>query len=199
MKLFSYIVARDFGFAPNPFEGTCTLATCKPQIRQYGQVGDWVIGTGCAKHNRSGFLVYVMRIAETMSFDTYWEDSRFQQKKPDLRRSRKHAFGDNIYHKINNHWTQLNSHHSYADGTPNPRNIQKDTKVNRVLIAEEYAYWGGSGPELPKRFRENQNFDLCIRGQGYKNRFPSDIVCDFVDWFKSLKVQGCLGRPIDWP
>lgn len=44
LKLYSYVVARDFGFAPNPFHGYCTLATCKPDIRATASVGDWVIG-----------------------------------------------------------------------------------------------------------------------------------------------------------
>ncbi|MFH1865797.1 MAG: hypothetical protein ABIK85_07930, partial [Candidatus Eisenbacteria bacterium] len=39
MRLFSYIVARDYGFAPNPFCGVCTLATCKPKIRESASVG----------------------------------------------------------------------------------------------------------------------------------------------------------------
>ena len=33
-KGYSYIVARDFGFAPNPFNGVLTLATCKPIVRK---------------------------------------------------------------------------------------------------------------------------------------------------------------------
>lgn len=40
MKLFSYVVAREYGFAPNPFFGWCTLATCKPKIRVTAEVGD---------------------------------------------------------------------------------------------------------------------------------------------------------------
>ena len=34
MKVFSYVVMSDSGFAPNPFHGTCTLACCKAQIRR---------------------------------------------------------------------------------------------------------------------------------------------------------------------
>jgi len=34
MKVYSYIVAYDSGFAPNPFHGICTLACCKPTIRR---------------------------------------------------------------------------------------------------------------------------------------------------------------------
>jgi len=40
-ELHSYVVARDYGFAPNPFFGFCTLATCKPRLRSVAQVGDW--------------------------------------------------------------------------------------------------------------------------------------------------------------
>ena len=60
--MFSYVVARDFGFAPNPFFGVCTLATCKPKIRAAAEVGDWIIGTGSAERKRSGHVVYAMEV-----------------------------------------------------------------------------------------------------------------------------------------
>ena len=46
MRLFSYVVAHDTGFSPNPFFGYCTLACCKPVIRRSAQAGDWVVGLG---------------------------------------------------------------------------------------------------------------------------------------------------------
>src|SRR5712692_10528871 len=52
VKLYSYVVARDYGFAPNPFFGFCTLATCKPEIRKAAAIDDWVIGTGSKRQNR---------------------------------------------------------------------------------------------------------------------------------------------------
>src|SRR5437588_8852326 len=99
MRLYSYVVARDYGFAPNPFFGTCTLATCKNVIRRCAQVGDWVIATGAVKRNRTGQLVCAMRISETMTFEKYWEDPRFLSKRPSFGGSRKQAFGDNIYRR----------------------------------------------------------------------------------------------------
>ena len=36
---------RDYGFAPNPYFGYCTLATCKPVIRRCAGVGDWIAWT----------------------------------------------------------------------------------------------------------------------------------------------------------
>ena len=134
--LYSYIVARDYGFAPNPFYGFCTLATCKPQIRKKAKVGDWIVGTGSRSKGRDGRLVYAMRVTEAMPFDEYWADSRFQHKRPNMHASMKKAFGDNIYHRDEaaDPWIQLDSHHSYEDGTQNDRNVRNDTKVNRVLV-----------------------------------------------------------------
>src|SRR5712672_36303 len=100
MRLYSYVVARDYGFAPNPFMGVCTLATCKPKIRAKAKIGDWVVGTGVASRKRSGRLVYAMRVSAAMTFNEYWNDPRFQDKKPNMRGSKKQAFGDNIYSKL---------------------------------------------------------------------------------------------------
>ena len=97
MRLYSYVVARDYGFAPNPFYGTCTLATCKPLIRRMASPGDWVIGTGAAGNLLTGHLVYAMQVTEVLTFDEYFDDVRFQTKKPNLGGSLKQAFGDNIY------------------------------------------------------------------------------------------------------
>lgn len=197
VALFSYVVARDYGFAPNPFSGFCTLATCKPEIRRLAQVGDWIVGTGSAKHNRKGTIVYAMKVAEVMTFNEYWNDPRFQVKKPNLRASMKLAFGDNIYHHRNGRWAQLDSHHSLSDGSPNLKNIKNDTQTDQILVAEEYAYWGGTGPTIPAKLRDFGGHDICI-GRGYKRHFPDEMEEYFVAWFLSLHEQGCLGRPIDW-
>src|SRR3981081_4702898 len=72
LRLHSYVVARDYGFAPNPFYGICTLATCKPVIRRTAAIDDCVIGTGSKSRGREGRLVYVMRMDEILTYDTYW-------------------------------------------------------------------------------------------------------------------------------
>src|SRR5258708_33639757 len=87
MELYSYVVARDYGFAPNPFMNVCTLATCNPKIRGNARVGDWVVGTGAASRKRSGRVVFAMCVSEAMTFNEYWNDPRFQKKKPNLRAS----------------------------------------------------------------------------------------------------------------
>ena len=197
-KLYSYVIPRDYGFAPNPFIGSCTLATCKPLIRKFASVGDWIVGTGSRQKGREGSLVFVMQVTETMSYNEYWHSSRFRPKRPNLRGSIKQAFGDNIYYKDNaGKWHQANSHHSYRDGSPNQHNILHDTQADRVLISSNFAYWGKSGPKIPQRLRDFEGIDLCA-GRGHKCQFPTKLVEEFVAWFKSLGATGYLGAPSDW-
>ena len=200
MKLYSYVVDHDYGFAPNPFFGVCTLATCKPQIREHASVGDYIVGTGCARRKRQGTLVYVMRVVEITTYDAYWCDPRFECKRPCLRGSKKQAFGDNIYHRDQQtgQWYQENSFHSFADGNPNPRNVEHDTRSERVLIGVDYAYWGGTGSEIPARFRSFEGDDICAR-RGHRVNFPQGLAAEFLAWVRSLGQFGYLGRPADWP
>ena len=97
LKLFSYVVRFDSGFAPNPFWDYCSLACCKPQIRKHANVNDWIVGTG-AKTNDSNYkLVYAMQVTEKLSFDAYFEDTRFYTKRPSDGIVEKR--GDNICYK----------------------------------------------------------------------------------------------------
>ena len=82
MHLYSYVITRDYGFAPNPFWNICSLATCKPQIRERALKGDWVTGFGGANTAIARKMVFLMRVDEVCTFDEYWEDSRFLVKRP---------------------------------------------------------------------------------------------------------------------
>ncbi len=194
--LYSYIVARDYGFAPNPFYGFCTLATCKPDIRRGAKVGDWVTGTGSKVKGRAGHIVYAMRVTEAMSFNDYWDDPRFLRKRPALRGSWKQAYGDNIYHwdKFAIEWRQLDSHHTREYGIQDFDNIQTDTKADRVLISNDFIYWGGSGPKIPS-FRGES---ICHSTQKYRCKFSEEIVQAFIDWIRDFNNNGYCGIPLEW-
>lgn len=201
MRLHSYVVRRDYGFAPNPFFGVCTLATCKPRIRSVAEIGDWVVGTGSKTQGREKHVVYAMRVTGAMEFEQYWADPRFQRKKPNLKGSKKQAFGDNIYSRSpsTGRWCQTDSHHSLNDGSPNPDNIRTDTGTNRILISDDFVYWGGSGPKLPAQFlRYGPGHESICAVLGHKNRFPAALVDEFVRWIRSLGETGYVGEPLDW-
>lgn len=201
MRLHSYVVTRDFGFAPNPFFGICTLATCKPKIRAVAQIGDWIMGTGSKANKREKHVVYAMRVTGAMTFDEYWTDPRFQKKKPNLRGSLKQAFGDNIYSRDpgSSQWWQFNSHHSLEDGSPNPKNIATDTGTNRILFSDDFVYWGGSGPKLPQTLLEwGPKLENVCHVRGHKNRFPKAMVDDVINWIRSHRQSGYCAEPLDW-
>jgi hypothetical protein len=201
-RIYSYVVRYDSGFAPNPFYGYCTLATCKPDIRRTAEVGDWVIGSASNDRSirRGGHLVYAMRVTETMTFDDYTSDSRFERKKPFRIGSRKQSCGDNVYYRNvpNGDWCQRDSFHSNSDGQSNPQHVARDTAVNRVLISEDFAYFGGSGPKFPNDLNDRDGRRLCKSGIG-RSCFDDPQMVEAVEhWVRSLGVSGYQGPPQEW-
>ena len=143
--LYVYAITRDFGFAPNPFHGVCTLATCKPAIRVSANVGDWVLGVGGSNLGVvSRKCILLMKVTEKIGFQEYWEDPKYLLKKPQRNGSSVRMLGDNIYHKDpNGNWAQEDSHHSNPDGTINLENLNRDTgKSDKVLISNHFFYFG---------------------------------------------------------
>lgn len=98
-------------------------------------------------------LIYMAKVDEVLTFDQYWEDYRFQCKKPTMNGSFKTLYGDNIYHKVDDEWIQENSHHSLDDGTVNHANLKKDTgTTDRVLVCREFIYLGQSMIDVSAKF-----------------------------------------------
>ena len=147
VRLFVYVVVHDTGFAPNPFSGYCTLATCKPGIRRSARVGDWIAGIGSVQRCQEGKLVFAMRVAETMCLDEYRYDTRFVRKRPNRSGGAKQRCGDNIYHRDpgTGHWIQEAGYHSHEDGTPKQDYIRRDTSPPRVLRSAESRSLGSVG------------------------------------------------------
>lgn len=196
-NLHSYIVRYDSGFAPNPFHNFCTLATCKPGIRRYAEIGDWIVGTGSNRKGvrRGGFLVHAMRVTAESTFAEYWNDPRFEKKKPNLDGSYRMACGDNVYCPNDaGGWNQLNSYHSNSDGSPMQSHINRDTAVDRVLISEDFVYFGAEGPQIPNTLKAA---NLVVPGIGRKKIQDVSVIQSFEDWIRGLNVKGYQGKPFD--
>lgn len=201
-RIHSYVVRYDSGFAPNPFYDYCSLATCKPRIRQTAHVGDWVVGSGSndRKIRLGGHLVYAMRVTETMTFDQYCLDPRFESKKPYRNGSRKQSCGDNIYFRTEagGNWQQRDSFHSRPDGSSNPDHVARDTGVNRVLISDDFLYFGGEGPEFPDELKDQQGRRLCKTGIGLTTFSDAQLIANFEKWIRSFGVHGYQSAPFEW-
>lgn len=191
MYLYSYVISRDYGFAPNPFWNICSLATCKPQIRERALKGDWIAGFGGANTAITHKMVFLMQVDEICTFDEYWVDPRFFMKKPRFDGNYQQCYGDNIYHHIGNEWMQENSHHSYADGI-NKNNLIHDTRIDRVLISFHYWYFGENAIELPQKFTE-----AIATGRAYK-KLQNNICADITSWVGNYYEMGQHGLPYKW-
>ncbi|MEQ1727524.1 MAG: hypothetical protein ABL982_04010 [Vicinamibacterales bacterium] len=201
MRLHSYVVRYDSGFAPNPFYDYCTLATCKPTIRKSAALDDWIVGCGSNDRavRRGGHLVYAMRVTEAVTFEAYNTDPRFQSKKPYRTGSRKRSCGDNLYFRASpgTKWAQRDSFHSNPDGTPNPDHVKRDTGVNRVLISSDFVYFGGYGPRFPPALLTGAH-NICKQGIGRSCFDHPPVIAAFVGWIRSLGVAGYRGAPFEW-
>lgn len=196
MNVYIYVVSRDFGFAPNPFHGVCTLATCKPKIRSVAQAGDWVIGMGGSSLKAAGRCIFAMNVTETMSFDQYWASDAYREKRPVRNGSRKMMLGDNIYHRVGEagDWIQKDSHHSLPDGTADPTNVSNDTKVNRILISRHFIYFGCEAPLVPSELLDEIGYS---NGRGHR-KFDGDKCQHLLNWLLGSygsKMNRVLGDP----
>lgn len=209
MKIFSYRLTRDYGFAPNPFHGFCTLATCKPDIRGVANVGDWVLGIAASKLSTelSNRLIYAMKICSKISFEKYWRGPEFQCKKPAINGSLVAAYGDNIYHRAENgEWIQEDSHHSYPGGIKNMENLNRDTgrlrsgRKDFVLISDHFFYWGNQAVSVPDTFFDDDRYHrtLC-KGAYHRSDYSPEFINDFFSWFDGQEFQpGYHGDPVNF-
>jgi hypothetical protein len=197
MRIFSYVVEHDLGFAPNPFFGVCSLAACKPQIRRTAAVGDIVIGTGAALPNLAGHLIYWMKVEAINDFNGYWADPRYRAKRPDMFAPGKMLrYGDNIYHKEagDTDYRQEDSFHSEMGGGLSMGNRARDTgTTDLVLLARQFDYFGEDAPRIP-----DQLSDFVKAGPGHKCRFAPDRIAAMLLWLQSLGGRGYRGRPSHW-
>ena len=194
MRVFSYIIDHDVGFAPNPFYGVCTLAACKPTIRRTAEVGDILVGTGARA--LSGKLIYWAKIEAVICYDEYWHKAEYFEKKAVMNGSFMQCYGDNIYHtEVSGNIVQEDSFHSRVDGVLSEENFERDVgKTDRVLICQEFLYLGKLAIEIPHKFK-----DIVHTTQGHKCNFEENLKTDFVSWLQSPGDRGWMGDPIDWP
>lgn len=170
-RLFTYRITHDKGFAPNPFGGILTLATCKPGMRRTKIEGDWVAGFASkflAKNTKietrreihPDSLIYLMRVTEVLSLDKYFNDPRFQMKKP-RSGGYKAQRGDNIYRlKDPDTYEGVGKSDHSNDGTYPQETIATDTGGENALISDEFYYLGR---------------DCTLPKVGTKDEWPSEL------------------------
>lgn len=191
-RLFSYIVAFDAGSAPNPNNGICTLAICKPNIRRVARPGDVILGLAPSPNNRR--IVYCMIVDEVVSWPNYIElcnsDSKFSNRIP----KNENDPGDCIWpaDASENNMKALSSlsgHDDYA--------FETDV-INGCNVLISYKYWYfGSGDKYKVILPD----DLTLApGRGHRSNANTPYIAQFknffLGWIKEHNINyGIHGTP----
>jgi hypothetical protein len=192
MKICTYTMTGDTGFAPNPYHGFCTLTACTPNhMNARLQSGDLIAGFRRVADRPC--LVYWMEVAEVLDYANYSLDARFTEKKPRMNGTWKTRCGDNIYYRdANGRWQQLETiHHA--------EKAQKDKDLRHpvVYVASRFSYHGGlASPEntgLPCRL---VGVMKSCRGIKYC-RETDPLFPAFRQWLLAFP-EGVLARPQEW-
>jgi hypothetical protein len=121
-----------------------------------------------------------MRVSQKLTFNEYWSNPAYHDKRPVRNGSRKMMVGDNIYYydPVHDQWHQADSHHSHADGTINPHNLEVDTQTDQVLISRHFFYFGVEAPIIPNHLLDSMGYK---NGRNYRV-FDHDICLGFLGW-----------------
>jgi hypothetical protein len=188
MKLCSYVMTHDFGFAPNPFGGYCTLAACTPNHCLVKlDPGDWLVGHSSMKLGRK--LIYAMEILQVLSLAAYYQDPRFQHKKPRFDRTLQEACGDNIYYEKEDGVLERHRSGFHIE----KRRQDQDKNGNRVFIADHFFYFGRDSEVIPGHLT-----GILRKGPGCKCDHPEPLVRAFVEWVEEFNPPGRRALPRDF-
>ena len=200
MRLFTYRITHDTGFAPNPFHGFLTLATCKPGIRRTKKVGDWIAGfASIALNNNSksininpNALIYLGNVSKVVSLAYYYHGNEYKKKIPPGNNLNNliACAGDNIYMPSGDGaFEQLpNQHH-------NDSNFDHDISGENVLVMNEFYYMGRDARPIPKII----NISIPKGPSLYGNKTLSDNeITKLINWVKKEYKPGINAMPCIW-
>lgn len=142
--LYCYKMTDDTGFAPNPYNGVLTLATCKPTIRRCAKVGCWISGwTAVSVQDKNGKrhdfrdkqrLIYLAKVTEVVPLKDYW--ARFEMKRP----ANIDDCGDNIYEPSSKESFGFKQHENLGNHGVNEK--KHDLSGENVLVCKDFYYFG---------------------------------------------------------
>lgn len=176
--LYSYVVATDSGFAPNPYFGVCTLACCKPALRraigrkllrrtgladvnqlrrsqpdQVRRQGIWIVGLAGSRLTDRPYrsVVFVMQVTEVLDFESYFED--YPRKRP-IRTTATSAadaawHGDAIYTGNDPATAHQVTPCAHSRGhAEDPVAMRHDLGGRYVLVSDHFIYFGAAAQYL---------------------------------------------------
>jgi hypothetical protein len=193
--LYSYVLKKDNGSAPNPFWGVCTLTICKPGIRRTAEREDWVIGTGSKNsklkdgkvYDLADSLVYAMKVTDKKTLEAYDEYCQINlpDKLPNWRSPDwQNLLGDCIY--------------DYSTGqipiirksVHQEKNRVGDLSGNNALLSTHFYYFGEEPRPLPSALK-----GIIKKSQGYLKIEDPELIDRFEKWIKQFKKNRIYALP----
>lgn len=164
-KLYSYVVDHDYGYAPNPYNGHCTLAQCKfgikaKNITDMAEPGDWLVGTGGVKSVSAGHgkIVYVMRVDEKISLAEYYSKKIFKGRSDNLK-------------------------------------SEKNNKARYALISKHYYYFGRNAIDISQIPKKYLTHPIEKKDPRYRSDFDIKFIDQFIAWIERKYCIGMHGCP----
>jgi hypothetical protein len=199
IRLFSYKLTNDSGFAPNPFGGVMTLATCKPKIREHKHPGDWIAGftSGTLNGDTAGNerLIYLMQVTDKILISDYWNNPLYEYKKPLADADKKRKFGDNIYKPLRKNAELPEDFKQITNISHQADSMMRDLSGKYVLISDKFWYFGCKPLEIPAGIRPE-----IPAGQSSHGSMTHDIkrAEEFISFIQTGYKKGVHGNPLSW-
>jgi hypothetical protein len=185
VDIFSYVITCDRGFAPNPFGGFLTLATCKPRIRRAAGEDDLVLATGSVSSPYKRKLVYAAVVSKVIPWEQYGSSAEYKIKRPSTKGKWWRKHGDNIYAKVNKKWKRRrNEYHTTGE------TMLHDLRGNNVLVCKRFWYFGADAKDIPANLRK-----VIQKGRGHKRIEDDALAHEFLKWLESKYTPGRRGTP----
>jgi hypothetical protein len=145
MRVWTYVITYDEGGAPNFEAPATTLTLCKPRIRQAARAGDLVLAFKGArlKPPEPHCVCWAGVVSEVIPMKDYWNDARFQGKKPGRARSKP----DNIYRP-----TKGGTFQQVKNDMHQPDALVRDVGGANALVLKPSWHFGPTVAVLPPPF-----------------------------------------------
>ena len=165
-------MTSDRGFAPNPYAGILTLATCKPYIRKRCAVeGQWLAGFAskslCPDAGDEARLIYLARISGSVPMEKYWDAYPAKRNCPSP---------DNIYRKQNGRWILVD------DSIHAKENKDADLSGEKVIISNDYYYFGQKALPIREKLRSKVKIPVGAASYGWLTTGADADA--FIEWVK---------------
>ena len=84
-RIYRYVVTHDHGYAPCVDNNLLSLCICKPKIRKFAEIGDWLIGFTSVAISKSllvdmNSVIYIAQVTGKVSMEEYFLDRREVRK-----------------------------------------------------------------------------------------------------------------------